>query len=688
MKKCPVCGVEHSDIITVCSICGSPLTGAAPAESAAPADPAPSVPSSASSDFSADDIQAAVSSVVSATVDEHKSAASVEPEDFDDDSPFVVNAMRDAESKKPSAAAREVKTPSRSSAPKKAYYSKKVTPDKPKASEPAKRQPQPEKNKAVDPAVDTTAVAAVSAQKVYEATQNAINARNAQAAASAKKPEAQDAEQIEWSQRKHKRKDGSNGAIIAACALVLLLIIAILIFVFKMVFGGDSNTKPADDSNNTVSDDSNPGGDDSTEGEQGDTTILPEQDADGEGGNTEEPADTEDPDANTPDDDNNTEDPDASVIDSDGDADAPANQPDDSQAADGSDTEEPVEDDNQPVVVPTELPAITEANDTVYATAAVNVRDYPSAQTSNVINVLSAGQAVKRTGTTANGWSRVDLGNGTVGYVSNSYLSASKDGAQNNNNNSSDNSVAYAGTDVNVRSTPGGDVIAALSKGTEVKLTGTVSGNWTQITAGNITGYVYTSYLNGSKNSSDHNNTDQPKVTVKETGDTVYATSGVNVRDYPSSSTGNVVATLTKGQEVKRIGTTASGWSQVKVGDITGYVYSGYLSTSKDGGSDNSNHNNSGNSKSSGYILPDSGNRNYTKDELSKLSKSDLRLARNEIYARHGRKFNDESLRKYFEGKSWYSGTVDAATFDANISSYLNSYELANLKLIQEVENS
>ena len=25
MKKCPVCGVEHSDIVPVCSICGSPL---------------------------------------------------------------------------------------------------------------------------------------------------------------------------------------------------------------------------------------------------------------------------------------------------------------------------------------------------------------------------------------------------------------------------------------------------------------------------------------------------------------------------------------------------------------------------------------------------------------------------------------------------------------------------------------
>ena len=40
------------------------------------------------------------------------------------------------------------------------------------------------------------------------------------------------------------------------------------------------------------------------------------------------------------------------------------------------------------------------------------------------------------------------------------------------------------------------------------------------------------------------------------------------------------------------------------------------------------------------------------------LSKADLRLARNEILARHGRIFNSDDLKTYFEGKSWYSGTV------------------------------
>ena len=159
MKKCPVCGVEHSDIISVCSICGSPLTSVEnvpdapePAPASAPAAPA------GEAAFSAADIQAAVSSVVNATVEEHKSAPSA-AEDFDDNSPFVVNAMKDS-SAKPS------KAPERHSAPSRGASGRKAAP---------KKQPAPKSEPAND-AIDTTAVAAVSAQKVYEATQNAINA--------------------------------------------------------------------------------------------------------------------------------------------------------------------------------------------------------------------------------------------------------------------------------------------------------------------------------------------------------------------------------------------------------------------------------------------------------------------------------------------------------------------------------
>ena len=58
------------------------------------------------------------------------------------------------------------------------------------------------------------------------------------------------------------------------------------------------------------------------------------------------------------------------------------------------------------------------------------------------------------------------------------------------------------------------------------------------------------------------------------------------------------------------------------------------------------------------YIFPNSDKEYLTDADVSGLSKADLRLARNEILARHGRIFNSADLKTYFEGKSWYSGDV------------------------------
>ena len=85
----------------------------------------------------------------------------------------------------------------------------------------------------------------------------------------------------------------------------------------------------------------------------------------------------------------------------------------------------------------------------------------------------------------------------------------------------------------------------------------------------------------------------------------------------------------------------------------------------------------------SDYILPESNTRLYTAAELSGLDKATLRLARNEIYARHGRRFNSADLQAYFDSKPWYNGTIAPANFDNNV---LNSFELANIKLIESLE--
>lgn len=83
------------------------------------------------------------------------------------------------------------------------------------------------------------------------------------------------------------------------------------------------------------------------------------------------------------------------------------------------------------------------------------------------------------------------------------------------------------------------------------------------------------------------------------------------------------------------------------------------------------------------YVLPDSSTRYLTKADLEGLDKEQCRIARNEIYARYGRKFNDETLQAYFDAKEWYTPKMEADDFK---ESMLNDYEVANRDLIVEYE--
>ena len=84
------------------------------------------------------------------------------------------------------------------------------------------------------------------------------------------------------------------------------------------------------------------------------------------------------------------------------------------------------------------------------------------------------------------------------------------------------------------------------------------------------------------------------------------------------------------------------------------------------------------------YILPDSGKRLLTESDLSTLTKDELRIARNEIYARYGRKFSSADLQEHFGSCSWYNGTIDADKFSDDI---LSDIEKKNVKFIEDHEN-
>lgn len=88
------------------------------------------------------------------------------------------------------------------------------------------------------------------------------------------------------------------------------------------------------------------------------------------------------------------------------------------------------------------------------------------------------------------------------------------------------------------------------------------------------------------------------------------------------------------------------------------------------------------------YVLPDSDTHPYTAAELEALSDHELLLARNEIFARHGRQFTSNELKDYFESKPWYNGTISPEEFDSSMGSTLNEVERANIVAIQAIERS
>lgn len=89
--------------------------------------------------------------------------------------------------------------------------------------------------------------------------------------------------------------------------------------------------------------------------------------------------------------------------------------------------------------------------------------------------------------------------------------------------------------------------------------------------------------------------------------------------------------------------------------------------------------------KEEAYILPESNSRMLTESDVSDLSLKEINYAKNEIYARHGRKFDSKELETYFKSKSWYHPTVDPDDFSDKV---FNSYEKKNAQFLAAKEES
>lgn len=77
------------------------------------------------------------------------------------------------------------------------------------------------------------------------------------------------------------------------------------------------------------------------------------------------------------------------------------------------------------------------------------------------------------------------------------------------------------------------------------------------------------------------------------------------------------------------------------------------------------------------YIIEGSDSGYFDESYLYGFSADECRLARNEIYARHGKIFKDATLQDYFNNCSWYTPLYDEVP-----ESMLNQWEIENVKTI------
>jgi len=83
------------------------------------------------------------------------------------------------------------------------------------------------------------------------------------------------------------------------------------------------------------------------------------------------------------------------------------------------------------------------------------------------------------------------------------------------------------------------------------------------------------------------------------------------------------------------------------------------------------------------YILPTSSFLPLSQENLANMSDNELWIARNEIFARHGRMFTNTYLQLHFDQCTWYQGTVPPEQFDENV---LTQTERDNLQLLIAAE--
>ena len=83
------------------------------------------------------------------------------------------------------------------------------------------------------------------------------------------------------------------------------------------------------------------------------------------------------------------------------------------------------------------------------------------------------------------------------------------------------------------------------------------------------------------------------------------------------------------------------------------------------------------------YVFPFSNEYEVMEVDCDGLTAEECRIAKNEIYARHGRMFDDPLLQNYFDSCSWYTPSIAPEDFTEDM---LSETEKASIRGIEAYE--
>lgn len=89
------------------------------------------------------------------------------------------------------------------------------------------------------------------------------------------------------------------------------------------------------------------------------------------------------------------------------------------------------------------------------------------------------------------------------------------------------------------------------------------------------------------------------------------------------------------------------------------------------------------------FIIPEAQSRLLTESDLSALTLKGISYAKNELYAKYGRKFKSRELTEYMSTKTWYIGIYEPEEYDSQIvQNRMNEYERKNVELLAAREQA